>query len=96
MSKRHADKQPTLTALVVQALGRLDDFATAAQLRAAIGTENNLSSTLHWLKQNGVVDSMESDGQLWFYLTGDDKRTRSFEERAKEEPGTRARKRKED
>lgn len=88
-----ADKRPTWTALTIKAMGTLDDFATTEQLMQLTGgTSNQIRATLHWLKKAGVIEAMESDGRLWWYLTGEDKRERALEERAEEPKGNRSRK----
>lgn len=88
-----ADQQPTWTSKVTDALRKADDFMSFAQLQAATGADNNqLSATLHHLKNRRVVDAMEGDGSLWWYLTGEDTRQRAVEMRQPEPKGNRTRK----
>lgn len=87
-----AEKRPTWTHLTVKALGDADDFQTAPQLQAATGANyNQISATLVHLKKFEVVGCMESEGQLWWFLTGEDKRLQVTEERTPEAPGSRSR-----
>jgi hypothetical protein len=87
-----ADMRPTWTSLTVDALKRADDFMTLQQLLGATGaTSNQMTAALHHLKKFRVVDAMENDGVLWFYLTGEDTRARVTEERTPEPKGNRSR-----
>lgn len=87
-----ADRRPTWTALTTEALRRIDDFATLEQLMTLTGANGNqMRATLHWLKRAGVVEAMETDGRLWWYLTGEDKRIREVPERTEEPKGNRSR-----
>lgn len=76
---------PTLTTLVQEALARADDFMTAAQLAEITKhTPNQVSTALWALSNYKVVESVESQGRLWWFLTTTDTRTRIFEERTPE------------
>jgi hypothetical protein len=87
-----ADRRPTWTSLTVEALRVADDFLNMQQLMAAIGANGNqMRATLHHLKRTRVVDAMESDGVLWFYLTGEDKRSMTVQQRVPEPKGNRTR-----
>lgn len=87
-----ADRKPTWTSLTVDALTRADDFLNTRQIMAATsGSANQIAAALHHLKGFGVVAAMESDGVLWFYLTGNDTRSRVVGERVPEPEGNRAR-----
>lgn len=92
-SKSRADRRPTWTKLILEALTRADDFATAAQLCAATGAAmNQCSAALHHLRNRHAVDCLASDGQLfWFATPETDDRDRKVDERRPEEPGTRRR-----
>lgn len=87
-----ADRKPTWTSLTVDALRIADDFMNVAQLVAATGgSANQIAAALHSLKGYRVVGAMESDGVLWFYLTGEDTRTTTVEARTPEPKGNRTR-----
>lgn len=91
MAKK-ADMQPTWTFKVEKALKEADDFMSFEQLRAVTGaTHNQMTATLHHLKKSRVVDALEGDGRLWWFLTGEDKRTTKVEERTPEPKGNRHR-----
>lgn len=88
-----ADKKPTWTSLVVEALHTADDFMTLPQLMGATGANGDqMRATLHHLKNSRVIDAMEADGVLWFYLTGEDTRLKPLAERVPEPKGNRHRK----
>lgn len=88
-----ADRAPTWTSKTVQALRSADDFLNFAQLLAATGaTGDQLRASLHHLKvRAGAVDCLEAEGHLWWFLTGEDRRTITLEERVPEPKGSRAR-----
>jgi hypothetical protein len=92
-SKPRADRRPTWTKLILQALVQADDFATAAQLCAITGAAmNQASAALHHLRARHAVDCLASDGQLfWFATPASDDRNKTVDERRPEEPGTRRR-----
>lgn len=63
-------KQPTHTSLVERALLEADDFVSFTQLKAATGLPgNHVSATLTHLKGFKAVDSVESQGSLWWFAT---------------------------
>jgi hypothetical protein len=87
-----ADRRPTWTSLTVEALRVADDFLNVQQLMAATGANGNqMRATVHFLKLRKVIDAMETDGVLWFYLTGQDERTIAIEQRVQEPKGNRTR-----
>lgn len=88
-----ADRKPTWTAKVRDALRDADDFMSFDQLVQATGANRQqLAATLHHLKVNaGVIDCLEAEGRLWWFLTGNDKRLYSHEERVVEPKGSRTR-----
>lgn len=92
-SKPRADRRPTWTKLILQALVAADDFATAQQLCAATGANiGQCTAALHHLRARHAVDCLASDGQLfWFATPASDDRARVVDERTPEEPGTRRR-----
>lgn len=81
------EKQPPCVLKVEQALIARDDFTTCAQLAEITKlTRNQVTASLHHLKKHSVVESMESDGSLWWYMTpGLDTRVRHIDERTPEE-----------
>lgn len=81
MPRKARETKPAATWQVQQALARADDFVTLAQVKQMTGLDSNhASAALHHLKKYHVVESMESDGHLWWYLTGRDDRTLVKEE----------------
>lgn len=87
-----ADREPTWTSKITKALREADDFLNLVQIRAATGASTSqATAALHHLKHSAhVVDSIESGGVLWWFLTGGDDRSRTIEERAREAKGNRA------
>lgn len=78
-------KVTTTTTLVLEALHRADDFMTASQLQAVTGrAANQVFAALHHLRNHHAVQSIESDGALWWYHTEEDSRSRVIEEKAQE------------
>lgn len=91
-----ADKKPTWTSLVLDALVHSDDFMSVPMtMEATKANANQTAAALHHLaKCNAVESVVGGDGNLWWFATpGCDCRQRILEERAPEEPGTRCRKR---
>lgn len=85
MRKQRA-KKPAATWQVQQAMAQLDDFITMPQIRLLTGLSSNLASAaLYHLKKYGVVDTVVSEGQLWWFLTGQDLRSHVKEEVVVEE-----------
>ncbi|MDX2059948.1 MAG: hypothetical protein SFV24_19215 [Gemmatimonadales bacterium] len=65
-------KRTCTTKVILDTLTRADDFMTAKQLREVTGeAAHRVSAALHHLKVVKAIDSMESDGVLWFYATPD-------------------------
>lgn len=95
MTRARNPKAPTWTSLVEEALRKADDFMGAEALRAATGANpHQLSAALHHLHKRRAVDSVESNGRLWWFATPEtDTRLRVVEERRPEDPGTRRRRR---
>lgn len=87
-----ADRKPTWTSLTVQALQARDDFMTLPQLVAVTGANpSQMGAALHHLKQHGVVEALQAEGGLWWFLTGKDTRSREVGERVPEPEGNRTR-----
>lgn len=90
-----ADRRPTHTRLVLQALADWQqDFASIRDLMAATGSSyNQVSAALFHLRARHAVDVVvERDGQAWWFATpGDDDRTKVVDERVPELPGNRSR-----
>ena len=96
MPARRADRHPTWTSLVLEALERADDFLSMEHLLTASGAENTnqVSAALHHLAKYGAVESVVGgDGKLWWFATGVDNRMKIVEERAREPKGNRHRRR---
>ena len=89
-----ADRAPTWTSKTVDALRRADDFLNMEQLLAATGaTGDQMRAALHHLKvRAGAVDCLEAEGHLWWFLTGEDRRSKTVDERVPEPKGNRNRK----
>ena len=85
------DKEPACTFLVETFLKEADDFRTMKQIVAATRlTANQVAATLSHFKKYKAANSLESDGDLWWFLTPDyDQRSRKTKEKVKEEPGSR-------
>ena len=78
-------KRTTTTTLIVEALRRLDDFVTARGLCEATNrSANQVTAGLVHLKKHHVVAAVEQEGRLYWYLTGEDTRGYSIEEKAEE------------
>lgn len=87
-------KEPTKTSLVWEALLLLDDFVTASQLVALVDevSANQVSASLHMLREYRAVECMESDGSLWWYATPEnDTRQHQVEMRTPEDRPRRTR-----
>ena len=89
-----ADKQPTWTSLIFDALVQAGDFMSAQMLMVA--TKANVGQTtaaLHHLAKCKAVESVVGgDGNLWWFATPScDCRSRTVEERVPEPPGNRCR-----
>lgn len=92
-SLNKADRKPTVTKLVLDALQVCDDFLSLELLRAATGANNNqITAALHHLQKRKAVDCVVGpDDLLWWFATGEDDRQRIVEERVAEPPGNRTR-----
>ena len=88
MTSRKADREPSKVSIVLRALVEADDFITAAQLiQRLVGKANvnQISASLHHLRNRHAVASMESDGKLWWYSTPEhDDRSKKVDERVVE------------
>jgi Fe2+ or Zn2+ uptake regulation protein len=75
-------KRTTTTRKIQDILQLRNDFMTARQIMEAIKEPSNRTyAALHWLQKARVIQSMASDGQLWFYLTlEEDRRTCTVDE----------------
>lgn len=83
----------TTTTLVMDALRWADDFMTGAQLCEVTGrASNQVFAALNHLRKYNVVDSIASDGTLWWFATGDDSRSRVIDEKVPESKPRRPRK----
>ena len=80
-------KQPTHTTVVNQYLIALGDFDTVAGITAKAGVPRRYVLMSLWhLRHYRAVDSVVSDGQLWWFATPEyDNRSRIVDERAPEE-----------
>lgn len=79
------DPKPTWTSAVQRAMREADDFVNAHQLRERTGgNADQVSAALSHLRKFEVVDSVESGGVLWWFLTGHDRRQQVVEERTPE------------
>jgi hypothetical protein len=89
-------KLPTWTSLILEELVRADDFLSLGDLIARTGaTHNQTTASIHNLSKFRAIESVVGgDGSLWWFATPDqDTRQHTHEERVREEPGTRCRKR---
>lgn len=93
MTHNRKAPEPTYMSRVEEALERADDFMTAAGLVEATGIDLHHVSTCIWyMNKVEAIQSLESDGQLWWFLTPDrDRRTKKIEMRRPEERPRRAR-----
>jgi hypothetical protein len=89
------NKQPTHTSLVNQYLVALKDFDTVAGITKGSGVCHRLVMISLWhLRRHKAVDSVESDGQLWWFATPEyDTRSKTLLERTPEEKKRNRRKR---
>lgn len=88
MSNRKADREPSKVSIVLRTLIEADDFITAAQLIVKLHGRvnvNQISASLHHLRNRHAASCMESDGKLWWYSTPDlDDRSKKVDERVVE------------
>lgn len=75
-------KRRTTTSAVVDHMQRADDFLTVRELMQLTGDNlHRVTAALAWLKRAKAVDSIKSDGRLYWYSTPEtDQRTRVLEE----------------
>jgi len=95
VKRKAADRRPTWTSLVLDALVKSDDFLSLSGVMARTGaTVNRATAALHHLGKFRVVEYVVGgDGKLWWFATPEqDSRLRHVDERVPEEPGTRRRK----
>ena len=90
---RAADREPTWTSRILDAMQAADDFMTLQQIRdVTTANHNQATAALHHLKTKArAVDCLEADGQLWWYSTGEDARIKRVDARVVEPPGNRKR-----
>lgn len=83
--------KPTWTSLIEHELNSTDDFMNVVELMAKTGANfNQATAALHHLKKRKAIDSVESNGRLyWFATPSSDTRVRTVEQRRPEDPGTR-------
>lgn len=90
--RNRLDQEPTWTVKIQRFLAQCDDFRNQTQIRAATGASPNQSlAALCHLRKHRVVDSVEADGQLWWFITGEDLRSKVVETRVLEPKGNRTR-----
>lgn len=87
---KHVDgkgpKVPAITFLVQEALRVADEFLTLEELCFTIKrSPNQVSAALYHLCKFKVVEAVSQDDELYYYLTGEDNRSRYLELRSKEE-----------
>lgn len=69
------ETKPTSVWLVREAIAKADDFMTVEMIVKAIGRKrNNVTAAVHWLKSRRVIDAVEVDLVLWWFITGEDDR----------------------
>lgn len=76
-------KQPTTTSLVLEVLQQADDFMTIEMLKQRTGRNNlgDVRMALIGLHHYHAIDFVaDNDGQVWWFATGDDKRSRKIHE----------------
>jgi len=91
-SHKGADKRPTLTFKVEEALKNSDDFLQVGQILKITGlTRHQADVSLQYLRHAHAVDclAVEGSGLWWFTTAESDTRPRKVEERVREEPGSR-------
>lgn len=89
---RKGSGEPTFTSLTERCLQEADDFLTVAQVMASCPelTRKRAFASLCHLKKFGAVDFMVDAGvTYWFASPGGDRRSFTYEERQREEPGHR-------
>lgn len=88
-----ADRKPTWTALVFDALVNADDFLDMSALCSITrGSPNQISAALFHLTKRRAVEAVEGAGRLWWMATpADDSRVRTVDARVPELPGNRHR-----
>jgi hypothetical protein len=82
-----ANKEPTKTSIVLEALSAMDDLVTVKQLRAATFglTAHDVINSLCYLRKIKAVDCLSEGGELWWMATiASDQRTRKIEQRTPE------------
>jgi DNA-binding transcriptional regulator GbsR (MarR family) len=92
MTIRHPRKEaaPSLVSRVQDLLQAADDFLSLPQIQQQTGLSGpQVAASISHLRKFRVVDSVESNGCLFWFITGEDTRLREFRERVKEEPGSR-------
>lgn len=78
-------KKPTWTSVVVDTLRIMDDFLSARQLCDLTGgTPSQISATIHHLQAKHVIDAVLVQGEPFWFLTGQDDRGKTLDQRAEE------------
>lgn len=76
----------TWTSLTEDTLRIMDDFMSMQQLvQLTGGSSNQISAALYCLKRYLVVDCVIAEGELFWFLTGNDTRVRQVMERTPED-----------
>lgn len=89
------ERKATWTSLTEEALRVMDDFLSLSHLMQLTGgSSNQITAALYCLKHYLVVDCVIAEGQLYWFLTGNDTRVRVVEERTPEDKPRRTRRRK--
>ena len=93
MTHNRKTPEPTLMSRVEEALARADDFRTQEQLVEESGIDkHHVQACIWWLKKVQAIDSLESDGRLWWFATPEgDRRTKRIEMRRPEDKPRRVR-----
>ena len=86
-ASKSAVSAPSNTCRVTTALSERDDFMSLDDLTIATGlTRREVRGAIHWLRKIKAIDSVESAGHLYWFLTADtDQRTHTIDEKKKED-----------
>lgn len=93
MTHNRKTPEPTYMSRVEEALNRADDFLTVAQIVEATRIDlHHVAACIWWLNKMKAIESLESDGQLWWFYTPEkDKRVKRIEMRRPEDKPRRTR-----
>jgi len=94
-ASRSAPVETSYTKRITDALAAADDFVPLSGLVDITRLPaTKLRGALHWLKKSKAINSLDSDGRLYWYLTPDaDQRLRVIEEHRREDEKRTTRKR---